>query len=63
MNVPHCPNCRSEIGEEQRVCGSCGYVNWYTCEYCDVKVANIFSIAMHEIECDEKPPEGNIFDC
>lgn len=62
MNTPECNNCRASIRENQRVCGSCGYVHWYECEYCDVKYYSVFDVSHHEINCDEKPPEKGIMD-
>lgn len=62
MSKRQCTNCLGEVGEEERVCSSCGYTHWYVSEYCENKYTSIGSIATHEINCEKKPPEKGMFD-
>jgi predicted amidophosphoribosyltransferase len=62
MNHPKCFNCGTRIGDEQRVCHSCGQPHWYECEWCSDKFSTITIVAFHKLECSEKPPEKGLFD-
>jgi hypothetical protein len=62
MNKIQCDNCRTEIKEKQRVCHSCGYTHWYSCDFCGQKHSSIFIASEHQVNCVEKPPSQGIMD-